>query len=216
MKGLLVVYGIILSSVFAEDDDSDLKVGGALDEAVNDFATEISKEQLEGLNKKGTLDLTKAFRCGLFMTWPKDEDATEEEKKKKEKPVSPLFIFNATFDATKECEAGKPNLDRYVKFCSSAWDKGLAKRGITLDSPSIDPKRAAKGIKVLDDICGYMKKFVKTPFVGKHSRKFPDGLEFGMFTNACGGSGWEWAGRTHPERVCCRRGRGAACPEGIM
>ena len=58
MKGLLVVYGIILSSVFAEDDDSDLKVGGALDDAVNDFATEISKEQLEGLNKKGTLDLT--------------------------------------------------------------------------------------------------------------------------------------------------------------
>ena len=58
MKGLLIVYGVILSTVYAEDDDSDLKIGGALDEAVNDFATEISKEQLEGLNKKGTLDLS--------------------------------------------------------------------------------------------------------------------------------------------------------------
>ena len=64
------------------------------------------------------------------MTWPKDEDATEEEKKKKEKPVSPLFIFNATFDATKECEAGKPNLDRYIKFCSSA---------VSFVPPSFDP-----------------------------------------------------------------------------
>ena len=58
MKGLLIVYGVILSTVYAEDDDSDLKIGGALDEAVNEFATEISKEQLEGLNKKGTLDLS--------------------------------------------------------------------------------------------------------------------------------------------------------------
>ena len=54
------------------------------------------------------------------MTWPKDENATEEERKKKEKPVSPLFIFNATFEATKECEAGKPDFDRYATFCSSA------------------------------------------------------------------------------------------------
>ena len=34
--------------------------------------------------------------------------------------VSPLFIFNATFPASEECAAGKPNYDRYKSFCSSA------------------------------------------------------------------------------------------------
>ena len=56
---------------------------------------------------------------------------------------------------------------------------------------------------------------MKTPFVGKNSRKFPKGLEFAMFTNACGDAAWQWSGRTHDERVCCRRGKGADCPKGI-
>ena len=34
--------------------------------------------------------------------------------------VSPLFIFNATFEASEECEAGTPNYKRYKNFCSSA------------------------------------------------------------------------------------------------
>jgi len=130
--------------------------------------------------------------------------------------VSPLFIFNATFPASEECAAGKPNYDRYKSFCSSAWDKGFENRGVTLESPSIDKKRAEQGERVVDDICGYMKKNMKTPFVGRHSRKFPNGLEFGMFTNACGATGWTWTGRTHNERVCCRKGRGAKCPKDII
>ena len=36
------------------------------------------------------------------------------------KKVSPLFIFNATFEASEECEAGTPNYKRYKNFCSSA------------------------------------------------------------------------------------------------
>merc|ERR1712156_971120 len=100
----------------------------------------------------------EAFRCGLFMTWPGKSD---------DKPVSPLFIFNATFPASEECAAGKPNYDRYKSFCSSAWDKGFENRGVTLESPSIDKKRAEQGERVVDDICGYMKKNLKTPFVGR-------------------------------------------------
>ena len=84
------------------------------------------------------VNLREAFRCGLFMTWPGKSD---------DKPVcqtsatyisyfashsannivvmicdqvSPLFIFNATFPASEECAAGKPNYDRYKSFCSSA------------------------------------------------------------------------------------------------
>ena len=103
--------------------------------------------------------------------------------------VSPLFIFNATFPASEECAAGKPNYDRYKSFCSSAvrieennlksklilvislsiisylspseirdkdfqWDKGFENRGVTLESPSIDKKRAEQGERVVDDICG--------------------------------------------------------------
>jgi len=203
MKAFLAI--LLAVGVFGEETD---EVSDALvEEGINQLTAEISEDELKTLGQSGTLDFSKAFRCGLFMTWPgKSED----------KPVSPLFIFNATFEASEECEAGTPNYKRYKNFCSSAWDKGFADRGLTLESPSIDKKRAKEGERVVDDICGYMKKHVKTPFVGRHSRKFPNGLEFGMFTNACGEAGWSWSGRTHSERVCCRKGRGAKCPKDIL
>merc|ERR1711953_1040166 len=161
---LLVIFLVV--GVFGEEEE---EISDALvEEGINQLTSEISEDELKTLGQSGTLDFSKAFRCGLFMTWPgKSED----------KPVSPLFIFNATFEASEECEAGTPNYKRYKDFCSSAWDKGFADRGLTLESPSIVPKRAKEGGRVVDDICGYMKKNVKTPFVGRHSRKFPNGLE---------------------------------------
>ena len=87
-----------------------------------------------------------------------------------EKPISSLFIFNATFPAKEECDAGEANYERYKAFCTSAvdgaisflladipvfqWDKGFKKKGITLSSPSVDKARAAEGNRVVDDICG--------------------------------------------------------------
>jgi len=203
---LLLVVGVFGEEV-EEISDALVEEGINQLQRINQLTSEISEDELKSLGQSGTLDFSKAFRCGLFMTWPgKSED----------KPVSPLFIFNATFEASEECEAGTPNYKRYKNFCSSAWDKGFADRGLTLESPSIDKKRAKEGERVVDDICGYMKKHMKTPFVGRHSRKFPNGLEFGMFTNACGEAGWSWSGRTHSERVCCRKGRGATCPKDIL
>ena len=42
----------------------------------------------------------------------------------------------------------------------------------------------------------YVKKNVKAPFVGgRKSKKFPEGLEIGMFSNACGANIWTNAGQ---------------------
>jgi hypothetical protein len=56
---------------------------------------------------------SNAFRCGLFFPDPND---TSEAKTAL--PILNLYIFNATFEATVECEAGAPNITRYNKFCA--------------------------------------------------------------------------------------------------
>merc|ERR1712027_301235 len=146
MKASLLVIFLVVG-VFGEEEE---EISDALvEEGINQLTSEISEDELKTLGQSGTLDFSEAFRCGLFMTWPGKSD---------DKPVSPLFIFNATFPASEECAAGKPNYDRYKSFCSSAWDKGFENRGVTLESPSIDKKRAEQGERVVDDICGYMKK----------------------------------------------------------
>merc|ERR1719201_1886926 len=111
------------------------------------------------------------------------------------------YIFNATFDAKSECESGTPNVKRYNDFCAQVWDKGG--KGLVLTSPSLNKKRGADGISIGDDICNWVKTEGKTPFVGKNSKKFPNGLEFGMYSNSCGNKLWDWAGRIHHEIVCC-------------
>ena len=43
----------------------------------------------------------------------------------------------------------------------------------------------------------YVKNNVKAPFVGgRKSKKFPEGLEIGMFSNACGANIWTNAGQS--------------------
>ena len=42
-----------------------------------------------------------------------------------------------------------------ISTCMWQWDKGFADRGLTLESPSIDKKRAKEGERVVDDICGW-------------------------------------------------------------
>jgi len=166
---------------------------------------EISDELLENLNKTTDgLQLKDAFRCGIFIINPKNEN---------ERPISDLIIFNKTFDATSECRDGEPQVEKYNDFCSSIWNKGIKKRGtVKLASPSLDKARAEEGHKIGDDICGLLKKKIKAPFVGRKSRKFPNGLKFGMFSNSCGNPLWTFAGVKHLETVCCWRGKLADCP----
>merc|ERR1719350_1892676 len=65
---------------------------------------------------------------------------------------------------------------------------------LVLTSPSLSKKRAAEGLTIGQDICQHLKNTVKAPFVGKNSKKFPDGAEFGMYSNACGVPEWTYTG----------------------
>ena len=62
---------------------------------------------------------------------------------------------------------------------------------------------------------------MKAPFVGKNSKKFPDGAEvsqtyplfhpspapqFGMYSNGCGVPDWTYTGVKHWEKICCNKG----------
>jgi len=62
-------------------------------------------DELKILNKESNLDLSKAFRCGMFFPDPKDANAL---------PISPLLIFNATWPA-EECP--NPDTERHNSFC---------------------------------------------------------------------------------------------------
>jgi len=166
---------------------------------------EVTEETLSNINVPTEgLALSNAFRCGLFFPDPKDPTADRTAL-----PILNLYIFNATFNATDECTAGEPNHKRYNDFCAAVWDKGS--KGLVLTSGSLNKKRAADGVTVGDDICNWMKTEGKTPFVGQNSKKFPKGLEFGMYSNSCGDPRWKWSGRVHPQTVCCAKGKHTEC-----
>jgi len=172
---------------------------------------EISDNQLKNIHKVTQgLQIKKAFRCGLFFPDPKSTNFFAPEPK----PIAPLFIFNATW-AAPECEDGAPQMDRYVKFCKSIWTKIQKKLQLKLSTKSLR-KDAPPDHTIGDDICTHLKKKVKAPFVGPKSKKFRDGLEWGMYANGCGATEWEYAGIKHEEKVCCtqrKSGRGnIACP----
>merc|ERR1712110_1166708 len=117
-------------------------------------------------------------------------------------------IFKASFPAT-ECPT--ENTDRFNSFCHSIWTKIL--KYIVYTGPSIKKgKNKIEGHTMGDDICGLVKEKVKAPFVGRRSKKFPKGLQIGMYSNACGTDKWEDTKDRHPERICCAKGRHAECP----
>ena len=63
----------------------------------------------------------------------------------------------------------------------------------------------------------FLKKDVKAPFVGgKKSRKFPEGLHLGIFSNACGDEEWTNTGVFHRETLCCQFGKHVPCDEIIV
>jgi len=162
---------------------------------------EITDEQLQNIhNVTEGLSLDEAFRCGLFFPNPKSKDFFADEPK----PVAPLFIFNATWPAP-ECEGGEaPDMERFVNFCYSIWKKVQKKMQIKHSTKSIR-KDAKPGVTIGDDICHHLKVKVKAPVVGgKRSKKFPGGLEWAMYANACGKNNkWVYAGIKHDEKVCC-------------
>jgi len=160
---------------------------------------EITDEQIKALHKPTGLALKESYRCGLFFPSPDSKDLT----KLKPKPVAPLFIFNATWEAP-ECLEGNPDIDRYKNFCFSIWEKIMKKLKLTLATPSIR-KDAKDGETIGDDICLHLDKKVNAKFVGTpNAKKFPNGLEWGMYANGCGAKEWHYAGIKHTERVCCK------------
>merc|ERR1712059_148269 len=58
-------------------------------------------------------------------------------------------------------------------------------------------------VKRYNDFCQYLLTKAKAPFVGRRSRKFPNGVEFGLFSNSCNDSAWHYTGWKHQDRVCC-------------
>merc|ERR1712080_657710 len=161
--------------------------------------TAITQDQLNDISKPTGLDLANSFRCGLFYLDPKDPPPGG-------KPAEALLIFNATWDAKDECVDGG-NYERYNEFCRSIRGALEDLKGpLVLASPSLNKKRAGEGVSIGDDICRHLKKKVKAPFVGKKSKKFPDGAEFGMYSNACGDVKWTYSNQKHGERVCCKQG----------
>merc|ERR1712061_866169 len=144
---------------------------------------EVTDEVIYNINEATGIALKDSFRCGLFFPDPADKSPDKSAL-----PYLNLYIFNATFDAKAECDSGTPNVERYNTFCAEVGDKGG--KGLVLTSPSLNKKRAADGISIGDDICNWVKTEGKTPFVGKNSKKFPNGLEFGMYSNSCGNKLW--------------------------
>jgi len=125
-------------------------------------------------------------------------------------PVSPLLIFNSSWPA-EECSAGA-DYPRYNKFCGGIFGKFSGT--LSLKDPSIKKANREKGSTIGNDICGYIKDSIKAPFVGgKRSKKFPEGLQIGMFSNACGDDEWTNAESYHKEKVCCKAGKYIPCEE---
>jgi len=169
---------------------------------------EITDEQIKALHKATGLELGKSYRCGLFFPNPDSTDLFALTPK----PVAPLFIFNATWEAP-ECDEGNPNIEKYKSFCKSIWEKIMKKLQLKLSTPSL-LKDAQKGQTIGDDICKHLDNKVKAPFVGvKRAKKFSKGLEWGMYANGCGADEWHYAGIKHGEKVCCKgkRERNVVC-----
>jgi len=188
---LLLLLHVFLSPISTQDSENEIQDED--EELLNTLQTETTG-----------LSIAHAFRCGIFIVNPKDPN---------DRPVTTLKVFPALFEATDECEAGKPNTKRYNNFCSDIMEKITKKKKISLKMPSTFKESRDKGLAIGDDICGKIKKDVKAPFVGgKRSRKFPQGLQFGLFSNACNESSWHYAGYKHDETICCGRGNMIDCP----
>jgi len=183
MKSLFLWFAILGSSL-AEDE-------------------EITDEQIKALGKPTGLKLEESYRCGLFFPNPESKDIFAL----KPKPIAPLFIFNATWEAP-ECLEGRTeeDMETYKSFCKSIWEKIMKKLKLKLETPSIR-KQAENGETIGDDICEHLDNKVKARFVGipgLKKQKFPNGLEWGMYANACGEVDWHYSGTKHDEKVCCK------------
>merc|ERR1712158_285251 len=74
---------------------------------------EVTDEVLDNINEATGIALKDSFRCGLFFPDPADKSPDKSAL-----PYLNLYIFNATFDAKSECDAGSPNVKRYNDFCA--------------------------------------------------------------------------------------------------
>eukprot|EP00090_Calanus_glacialis_P024533 TRINITY_DN3812_c0_g1_i1.p1 TRINITY_DN3812_c0_g1~~TRINITY_DN3812_c0_g1_i1.p1 ORF type:complete len:194 (+),score=45.99 TRINITY_DN3812_c0_g1_i1:31-582(+) len=165
----------------------------------------ITKDELVKVITENRLELDRkeSFRCGLFFPDPKDPDPTNP----KLLPVGALLLFNSSWPAT-ECPSG--DISKYNQFCDSIMKPFSAR--LTLKDPSLFQENALKGWSIGDDICWVLNHKVKAPYVGPpKSKKFPEGVQFGMYSNSCGQPNWIATGLIHREKVCCQDGKYDKC-----
>merc|ERR1712133_38539 len=194
---LLVTFLLIsLSSVSIQDDT-----------IYDEIEDPDAPEEIKTLQTETGLSIAQAFRCGIFIVNPADDNGL---------PLTDLKVFPALFDAKDECEAEKPNVKRYNDYCNGIMEKIKKKRKLKLSDPSTFKKSREEGNMIGDDICWKIKKDVKAPFVGgKRSRRFPKGLQFGLYSNSCNETMWHFTGQKHDETICCGRAKLIDCPSGI-
>merc|ERR1712183_301884 len=162
---------------------------------------EEAEKLVKTLSLKSDIDIEKSYRCGMFFPDPKDPNGL---------PSAPLLIFNSSWPA-EECPSN-PDYGKYNKFCNEIFRKFTTT--LTLSDPSLRKVRREEGSTIGNDICRYVKENVKAPFVGgRKSKKFPEGLEIGMFSNACGANIWTNAGEVHSEKLCCVVGKYVPCED---
>merc|ERR1711953_108084 len=153
------------------------------------------------LSQKSDIDIKKSYRCGMFFPDPKDPNGL---------PSAPLLIFNSSW-AAEECP-DNPDYGKYNNFCNEIFRKFTTT--LTLNDPSLKTKNREEGSTIGNDICKYVKENVKAPFVGgRKSKKFPEGLQIGMFSNSCGDNIWINAGDVNSEKLCCVVGKYVPCED---
>jgi len=160
-------------------------------------SSELTKEELKLLGVPGTIPVEIATRCGLFFA--KDEIGLP--------PIETLFVIKQTWEAP-ECPT-TDRVERAVQFCDNLWKKIGPK--LVYTNPSLLKKRKEEGFTMGDDICqNLLEKGVR--FAGQKSKRFPEGILIGFFSNTCGNTEWHDTGARHAQPICCAKGRHVDCP----
>merc|ERR1712243_39138 len=106
-------------------------------------------EEIKTLQTETGLIISQAFRCGIFILNPENENG---------RPLIDLKVFPALFDAKDECEAEKPNVKRYNDYYNGIMEKIKKKRKLKLSDPSTFKKSREEGNMIGDDICWKIKR----------------------------------------------------------
>nr|AGN29691.1 hypothetical protein [Acartia pacifica] len=157
----------------------------------------LDEEDLKLLRSESTIPLEEALRCGIFFA--QDQIGLD--------PIERLFVIKFTWPAP-ECPT-EDRVERGVEHCSKLWDKIVTK--LQYKKPSLVKERKEAGFSMGDDICNTLKE-KGVLYAGNKSKRFPEGMTLGFFSNTCANVKWEDTGKRHPEKICCAKGTHVDCP----